>query len=252
VDSKDNNGANDTAEGDAADARRGPARKRPHPQSSRNWNLTVREAIQLQKQLAGRVRVEPLRGDVRYICGADVSILGTKSQLIAGVVLWDLHDRSVVEQAVVRADTDFPYVPGLLSFREAPAVLAAFQKLHSRPQAAMFDGQGYAHPRRFGLACHLGVLLDIPSIGCAKSRLIGTHREPGKARGRWSDLLDGDEVIGAVLRTRDSVRPLYVSVGHRADLPGSIELVLRCAIRYRLPEPTRLAHQLVTAEKARV
>lgn len=252
MNSKDENGTHDPARAGTVSGRRKSAASRLHPASRADWDLTIREAVRLQRELAGEVRIEPLPKDVRYVAGADVSIGRASNKLIAGLVLWDLQCHKVVEQAVVRAETEFPYVPGLLSFREAPAVLAAFQKLRRRPDAAMFDGQGYAHPRRFGLACHLGVLLDIPSVGCAKSRLIGTYREPGKDRGRWSKLLDGGEVIGAVLRTRDGVRPLYISVGHRADLCSSIDLVLRCATRYRLPEPTRLAHQLVTVEKARV
>lgn len=223
-----------------------------HSVAAPNWDLSISEAIDLQKRLAGQVRVEPLPRDARLIAGADVSILKAKDQLIAGVVLWDLQEKRVVEQVAVRAETKFPYVPGLLSFREAPAVLEAFEKLRHKPDVAMFDGQGCAHPRRFGLACHLGVLLGMSSIGCAKSRLIGKFIEPAASRESWSDLLIGEEVVGAVLRTRDGVSPLYISVGHRATLHTAIKLVLRCATRYRLPEPTRLAHQLVTAEKTRL
>lgn len=215
------------------------------------WDLSISEAIDLQKRLAGQVRVHPLPAQARLIAGADVSVLKHRKQLIAGIVLWDLHERNVVEQVAVRAAAKFPYVPGLLSFREAPAVLDAFAKLRDRPDVALFDGQGIAHPRRFGLACHLGVLLDLPSVGCAKSRLIGTYVEPSPERGSWTDLVHGDEAIGAVLRTRDNVSPLYISIGHLASLQTSIDLVLRCCTRYRLPEPTRLAHQLVTAEKTR-
>lgn len=217
-----------------------------------NWDLTPTQAIQVQKDLAARVRIEPLPTHPRLIAGADVSILKAQNQLIAGIVLWDLQDRKVVEQATVRAEAKFPYVPGLLSFREAPPVLEAFAQLKHKPDIAMFDGQGIAHPRRFGLASHLGVLLDLPSIGCAKSRLIGEYEDPPIERSSYSDLLDKNEIIGAVLRTRANVNPLYISVGHRADLTTAIDLVLRCAIKYRLPEPTRLAHQLVTAEKARI
>ncbi len=228
------------------------ATKPPAPDNAPDWDLTISEAIDLQKRLAGQVRVEPLPRDARLIAGADVSILKARNQLIAGVVLWDLHDRKVVEQTAIRAEAKFPYVPGLLSFREAPAVLEAFSQLRHTPDVAMFDGQGIAHPRRFGLACHLGVLLNLPSIGCAKSRLIGTCVEPPTERGSWTDLVHGDEAIGAVLRTRDNVSPLYISIGHRATLQDAIDLVLTCATRYRQPEPTRLAHQLVTAEKTRL
>jgi len=217
-----------------------------------NWNIPISEAIRVQKDLATRVRFEPLPPDIRLVAGADVAILKPREELLAGIVLWDLQDRKVVEQAAARARAAFPYVPGLLSFREAPAVLEAFAKLYHKPDVAMFDGQGIAHPRRFGLASHLGVILDMPSIGCAKSRLIGTYQEPAPDRGSWTDLTDKGETIGAVLRTRANVNPLYISVGHRCDLPSAINLVLQCAPRYRLPEPTRLAHQLVTTEKARI
>jgi deoxyribonuclease V len=227
------------------------AAARVDPDHTPNWDVSISQAIDLQKRLADQVRTQPLPADARLIAGADVSILKARSQLIAGIVLWDLHERKVVEQVAVRAEAKFPYVPGLLSFREAPAVLEAFSQLRRTPDVALFDGQGIAHPRRFGLACHLGVLLNLPSVGCAKSRLIGTYVEPPKRRGSWTDLVHGDEVIGAVLRTRDNVSPLYISIGHRASLQTSIDLVLRCCTRYRLPEPTRLAHQLVTAEKTR-
>lgn len=214
------------------------------------WELSPKEAVQVQRELAGRVWICRLPAGVRRIAGADVSILKAQNQLIAGVVLWDLHEGKVVEEVAVRQEAKFPYVPGLLSFREAPAVLAAFERLSCRPDVAMFDGQGIAHPRRFGLAAHLGVLLDLPSIGCAKSRLTGEHEEPGDSRGSWSDLTDRGEKVGVVLRTRAHVKPLYISVGHRATLAGAIDLVLRCGAGYRLPEPTRLAHRLVTAEKS--
>jgi deoxyribonuclease V len=144
----------------------------------------------------------------------------------------------------------FPYVPGLLSFREIPVVLDALGKLRHPPDLLLCDGQGYAHPRRFGLACHLGVLTGIPAIGVAKSRLIGEYAEPGSNKGDWSPLMDGGEVIGAVLRTRDNVNPVYVSVGHRIELDAAQRIVLACATRYRLPEPTRLADRLVAHVKS--
>lgn len=134
-------------------------------------------------------------------------------------------------------------MPGLLSFRECPSLLAAWEKLVVRPDLLLVDGQGIAHPRRFGLASHLGVLLDVPSIGCAKTRFIGTHDEPHELAGSYTDLWDGDELIGAVLRTRDNVKPLYISVGHRIELSTALDLVMKCCAGYRLPEPTRLAHQ---------
>jgi deoxyribonuclease V len=147
---------------------------------------------------------------------------------------------------VVREPTRFPYVPGYLSFREVPAILGALASLDSPPDLILCDGQGLAHPRRFGLACHLGVLTGLPTIGVAKSRLIGTHVEVPQHKGAWVPLLDDDEIIGAVLRTRDGVQPLYVSVGHRVDLSTAIDFVLRCTTRYRLPETTRWAHKLAS------
>jgi deoxyribonuclease V len=142
----------------------------------------------------------------------------------------------------------FPYVPGLLAFREGPIVLAALERLAERPDVLIFDAQGLAHPRRMGLATHLGILLDVPSVGCAKSRLCGKETEPGEEKGSWTPLLDRGEVIGAVVRTRSRVRPVYVSVGHRVDLETAVSLVLSCATKYRLPEPTRWAHRVAGGE----
>ena len=169
---------------------------------------------------------------------------------VAGIVVWDRLHGQVVEEAVASRAVRFPYVPGLLSFREAPAVLAAARKLTHRPDAWMLDGHGRAHPRRFGLACHLGVLLDQPTIGCAKSRLCGQYTEPGRRRSARTLLRDGDEVIAVVLRTRDAVKPVFISVGHRTTLDDAVNLALECGTKYRLPEPTRLAHQLVTRARA--
>jgi len=168
---------------------------------------------------------------------------------IAGVVLWDMDAAEVLEQVSATKPLSFPYVPGLLSFREAPALLAALRKLGREPDVLMCDGHGLAHPRRFGLACHIGVITDRPTIGCGKSRLTGTERIPGPNGGAATALLDDGETIGTVLRTRTNVQPVYVSVGHRADLPTAKHLVLRCATGYRLPEPTRLADRLVAQIK---
>ncbi len=162
------------------------------------------------------------------------------------VSVLDADTLEIVEEATAVGPARFPYVPGLLSFREIPLVLDALEGLAARPDLILCDGQGYAHPRRFGLACHLGVLLDLPTIGVAKSRFIGTHEEPGIERGEWTPLLDGAERIGAVLRTRRAVSPLYISCGHRVSLERAIELVLACTTRYRLPETTRAAHRLAS------
>jgi len=165
---------------------------------------------------------------------------------LAGMVVFDLSRREIVEQAMAWRKVSFPYVPGLLSFREAPAVLGALRKLKTEPDVILLDGQGVAHPRRFGLASHIGLLIDKPTVGCAKSRLCGEHDEPGNERGANVPLTHNSEKIGAVVRTRDHVKPLYISVGHRATLASAIRLVLACGTGFRLPEPTRIAHQLVT------
>jgi len=168
---------------------------------------------------------------------------------VAGVVVWDLRTDQVVEQHVVHQPVAFPYVPGLLSFREAPALVAAFRRLSVEPDAFMFDGQGLAHPRRFGLACHVGLLLDRPSLGCAKSILIGGGETPAQDRGSTTPLIHHGQTIGEAVRTRDGVRPVYVSIGHRISLRVAVDLTLQCSTRYRLPEPTRLADKLVARAK---
>lgn len=207
------------------------------------WNLSPREAVALQRELAGRVAMRGTdAGTVRLAAGVDVSCSRFSPRVFAAVVLFDLVENAVVETASAQADESFPYVPGLLSFRELPVVLAAFRTLRRIPDVVLVDGQGLAHPRRLGIASHLGLWLDLPTIGCAKSRLCGVHDEPGAARGAWASLLDGGEEIGRVLRTRDRVRPLYVSPGHRIDMEAAVETVLACGRGYRLPEPTRLAH----------
>jgi deoxyribonuclease V len=179
------------------------------------------------------------------VAGADISFDRRSPELHAAVVVLDAESLEVVEIAGVRAKARFPYVPGYLSFREIPPLLEAFAKLEVVPDLILCDGQGRAHPRRFGLACHLGVLLDLPTLGCAKSRLIGDYREPGPRRGAHTQLRDGGEVIGEVVRTRSGVKPVFVSVGHRVCLKTARRTVLRLAVRYRLPEPVRAAHREV-------
>ncbi|MCS6786087.1 MAG: deoxyribonuclease V [Thiobacillaceae bacterium] len=212
-----------------------------------SWAVSPLEAKAIQERLRGRVedrdRLPPL---IRHVAGVDVGFEDDGRITRAAVVVLGYPSLELVDAALARVPTACPYVPGLLSFRELPAVLAAVERLHTQPDVWLCDGQGLAHPRRFGLACHLGVLLDTPTIGVAKSRLIGTHAEPPEEKGQWTPLLDAGEVIGAVLRTRSGVRPLYVSVGHRVSLPTAIELVLACAARYRLPEPIRRAHHLAS------
>jgi len=201
----------------------------------------------VQRRLAERVQVTPLRGAPRLVAGLDAAFAGERC--IAAVVVWDLRERCVVEQRVVVRPLRFPYVPGLLSFREAPGLLAALRRLRTEPDVLVCDGHGLAHPRRFGIACHVGVLTGLPTVGCAKSRLVGAYVDPARRRGARSPLVDGGEVIGSVLRTRPDAKPLFVSVGHRTDLRSSVRLVLACARDHRLAEPVRLADRLVAASK---
>jgi deoxyribonuclease V len=205
------------------------------------WNVTPARAVEIQNRLRGRVERRPRLGALRRVAGIDISVKDGRAR--AAVVVLTFPDLETAEASVVERPCRFPYVPGLLAFREAPSILAAFRRLRTRPDFLLFDGQGIAHPRRFGIAAHLGVLLDLPSIGCAKSRLIGAHAEPGAAAGSWAPLVDGGETIGAALRTREGVKPVYVSIGHRVDLETAVDLVMRCTRGYRLPEPTRRAHR---------
>jgi deoxyribonuclease V len=183
------------------------------------------------------------------MAGLDAAFSSDGKDCLAAAVLWDLRAAAVCGQSLAVRRVRMPYVPGLLSFREAPALLAALRGLPCVPDLLLCDGQGLAHPRRFGVASHLGVVCDLPSVGCAKSRLTGTHREPGRLRGSWTPLRDAGQVIGSVLRTREGTRPLYVSIGHRVSLARARALVMRCVGQYRLPEPTRLADQLVARAK---
>lgn len=212
------------------------------------WDVTPTEAVALQRELAVRVREEPLPAPPRTIAGVDMSVKDYAVR--AAVAVLSFPALEVIDRAVWEGPVEFPYVPGLLSFREIPAVLRALEGLDALPDLIMADAQGRAHPRRIGLASHLGVLLDHPVIGVAKSRLTGIYDEPGPERGASSPLLDGNEQIGAVLRTRPGVRPLFVSVGHRVTLGDALRLTLACAVRFRLPEPTRRAHLLSRGEGA--
>lgn len=219
------------------------------PPVPHRWQVSLQEAIRIQKRLAARVRSTPLTAIARLIAGVDVAFVAGYG--LAAVVVWEVERGCVVETVVTHARVGFPYVPGLLSFREAPVLLKALRKVRSTPDVLLCDGQGLAHPRRFGLACHLGILTGLPTVGCAKSRLVGTYSEPANYRGAWAPLLDGEELLGAVVRTQRDVKPVFVSIGHLITLEEAIELVVRCATRYRLPEPTRLADKLVRLEKTR-
>ena len=214
----------------------------PHP-----WKVSTAEARDIQLNLRGRVSFEPDFGEVRTVAGVDVGMAGDVAK--SAVVVLAYPSLVPVEQSMAEVVATMPYVPGLLSFREAPAILAACERLRIEPDLFIFDGQGVAHPRRFGIASHVGVILDKPSIGCAKSRLCGTHHEPASEAGSHIHLYDGEEIIGTVLRTRSNVSPVYVSVGHRMDLEAAIQYVLGCCKGYRLPETTRYAHRAASGEQ---
>jgi deoxyribonuclease V len=210
-----------------------------------SWDLTPGEAIDVQRRLRNLIHLQPLTLPINTIAGADISYNKYSETVYAGIVVLSLPDLRIIESAGVRSIAKFPYVPGLLSFREAPSVLEAWEKLKTKPDVLMLDGQGIAHPRRFGIACHIGVLLGWPTIGCAKSILVGKYGELGLEAGSQTPLIDKGEQVGVALRTKNKVSPVYVSPGHLIDLDSSVDLVLRSITKYRLPETTRQAHLLV-------
>jgi len=212
-----------------------------------SWDLTPTEAVAIQRELAGRVDACTPLPPCILVAGADVSYNRFSPTCYAAVVVLRVDDCTIIETQGAVCDTHFPYVPGLFSFREAPVLLKAFGKLQSVPEAVIFDGQGLAHPRRLGLASHMGLWLNLPCVGCAKSLLTGTFKEPAMKAGSRTRLVDRGEVVGSVVRTRDNVKPVFVSIGHKIDLPSAVRLVLRACRGYRLPEPTRQAHIHVNA-----
>lgn len=211
------------------------------------WPATVAEAKPIQERLAREVRLVPLAGEPATVAGVDAAF--ARGRILAVAALFSFPSLEPIETAHADLAVTFPYVPGYLSFREAPALMAALAKLSRPPDLLICDGQGIAHPRRLGIASFLGVLLGIPTIGCAKSRLVGEYEEPGPERGALSPLVDRGETVGAVVRTRDRVRPLFVSPGNLITLPEAVDLVLRCAVRYRLSEPQRAADHLAGLAK---
>ncbi len=215
------------------------------PRSLHNWDLTPAEAVKVQQRLRSLVRLEPLAREVHTIAGADISFNKYSETVYAGIVVLGLPDLQIIEQVGVRSSVKFPYISGLLSFREVPSLLEVWDQLETKPDVLMLDGQGIAHPRRFGIACHIGVLLDLPTIGCAKSILVGRHGELGLEAGAQAALVDRGEQVGVALRTKRKVAPIYVSPGHLIDLPSAVDLVIRSTGKYRQPEPTRQAHLLV-------
>jgi deoxyribonuclease V len=212
------------------------------------WNVPLKKAAEIQNVLAAKIRLKGSRKPPAIVAGADISFEKHSSHAFAGVVLLEFPSLKVVDEFTLADELTFPYIPGFLSFREAPILLKLFRKVRPAPDLIFFDGQGIAHPRKLGLACHMGLFLDRPAIGCAKTRLIGEYEEPGRKKGSFSDLLDKEHnVLGAVLRSRESCKPIFISVGHQINLDTAIQRTLECTTRYRIPEPTRLAHHLVNA-----
>lgn len=213
------------------------------------WDLAPKEAMALQSRLATEIVLRDQLGPVRHVAGVDVGFEDNGATTRAAVAVLAFPSLQLETSVIARKPTCFPYVPGLLSFREVPAVLAAMEQLDVLPDLLLCDGQGIAHPRRLGIASHLGLLLDVPSIGVAKTRLVGKHDEVPDKRGAWVPLRDVNETIGAVLRTRQGIKPLYVSPGHRIGLESAIAWVMACLTRYRLPETTRWAHRLASEKQ---
>lgn len=210
------------------------------------WNLPPKEAVALQRELQQQVRLRPLPADFAVLGAADIAYLQSTRQLVAVMVTFQWPGLQLIEAVHAVSKIRFPYIPGLLSFREVPGVLEAHRKLQQLPDVILCDGQGIAHPRRLGLASHLGLCLNVPTVGCAKKRLCGEHEPPDLHKGSFTPLYLQGEAVGYVYRSRDRVKPIYISPGHLADLESSRELIRRCLGRFRLPEPIRYAHQLAT------
>jgi len=216
------------------------------PKAVHSWELSPRDAIALQRRLRAKIVTSDRLGPVRHVAGTDVGFENGGRVTRAAVAVLTFPALELADWVVTRQPTRFPYVPGLLSFREIPALLVALSRLKVRPDLVLCDGHGFAHPRRCGLASHLGLVAGWPTIGVAKSRLIGTYREPPERRGAWTPLRDGEEIIGAVLRSRSHVKPIFVSIGHRVSLKTALAYAMACMTRYRLPETTRWAHRLAS------
>ena len=212
------------------------------------WPKIIDDARNMQERDKRRVLTEPLQKESEFIAGVDAAF--SEDRVFAAACLYRYPELTVLEQAAAVKQLVFPYVPGYLFFREGPAIIAALGKLKRKPDVILLDGQGIAHPRGIGSASHLGVLLDIPTIGCAKTRLVGEYQDPGERKGDWTELQFNGRTVGAVLRTRDRVQPLFLSPGHWIDLPGAIRTALDCVGRYRIPEPLRCADMLSRRMKA--
>lgn len=214
------------------------------------WDVTPKEAVAIQGRLQDQVVLEDRFGPVRFVAGVDVGFEDDNTVTRAAVAVLSFPELEFREHSLARLPTTFPYIPGLLSFREIPAVLEALSALPIRPDLLLCDGQGLAHPRRFGIACHIGVLTGIPAIGVGKSRLVGSHEPVPETRGDWMPLWHRGEVVGAALRTRPPYKPLYISPGHLISLESSVEYVMRCTTKYRLPETTRWAHRFASSKES--
>lgn len=215
------------------------------------WDVSSQEAIQIQKNLRSQLDLTKSPGAIGRVAGTDVSFSRKSGRIWAGVVVFSYPDLTRIEEQWIKDRVNFPYIPGLLSFREIPVLLKALARLKTDPHLILCDGQGIAHPRGLGLASHLGLLVDRPTIGCAKSRLVGEFSEVGQKRGSYASLWYKERVVGAVVRTRRRVRPLFISPGNRIGVNDSVKIVLECCLKYRMPEPTRQAHLLVSGLRRR-
>lgn len=217
------------------------------------WDVTPAEAAQIQRESSARVVERDELRFIHHVAGVDVGFEGADKKIArAAVVVLDFPDLVPVDCAIARMPVTFPYIPGMLAFREAPVILKALEKISIDPDVILVDGHGRAHPRRMGIACQLGVVLDMPTIGCAKSILVGKAAAPRQAAGAWTPLVDKGETVGAALRTRAGVSPVYVTIGNKVTLARAIEVVLRCCKGYRLPETTRYAHRLASGDEIRL
>ena len=210
-----------------------------------NWNVSPSEARNIQSKLKDNLVISPLNKDVQFVGGADVSFDKGSNLVFTAIVILKLPDLTIVERKGLSERVDFPYIPGLLAFREGPPVIKCWERIRNKPDVMMFDAQGIAHPRRMGLATHIGLYLDIPSVGCAKSVLVGQYQEPGEKAGEFTPLEYKDDVVGTAVRTKDRISPVFVSIGHKVNLSDAVNLVLQCTRGYRIPEPTRQAHLAV-------
>ncbi|MBN2134175.1 MAG: deoxyribonuclease V [Acidobacteria bacterium] len=207
------------------------------------WNLTPAEAIALQKELKEKLKFRPFKSSPRYIAGVDISANLFSHHVYAAAVVWDREENKVIETAFAEGDALMPYIPGLLSFRESPFILQALKQIKTKVDIVLVDGHGYAHPRRLGIASHIGLFVDVPTIGCAKKKLVGEYTELGNEKGSLSNITDKNEIIGAVFRSRTGVKPIFISPGNNIDLTSSIAVIKQTLLKYRIPEPLREAHR---------